>query len=204
MLHEPFEKLAALRVIAKLVEARTRRREQNDVARPRLRRRLPHRRLKIVNDHGLGERAQSTGDDLLGRAEEHQVANFLFDFLFKGAVIAAFIDAAGKQDHRTGKARQRFHDRADISSLRVVVIAYAVVLAHELEPVLETGKIIQGLLNPRARDAGAFRRGDGRHHVFDIVHAVNLHGAEHEAFFDARYRAKRFRRPWQKRLAPLR
>ena len=37
----------------------------------------------------------------------------------------------------------------------------------------------------RARDAGAFRRGDGRHHVFDIVHAMNFHGAEREAFFDA-------------------
>ena len=110
-----------------------------------MRRRITHRRLKIVNDHGLGERAQSAGDDLLGRAEQHQAANFLFDFLFKRAVIAAFIDAAGKQDHRRGKARQRFHDRADIGSLGVVVIAYAVLFANELETVLETGKIIQGL-----------------------------------------------------------
>jgi len=121
----------------------------------------------------------------LAAPKSTRVANFLFDFLFKGAVIAAFIDAAGKQDHRPGKARQRFHDRADISSLRVVIIVYAVVFAYELEPVLETGKIIQGLLNPRARHPGAFRRGDGRHHVFDIVHAVNFHGAEHEAFFNA-------------------
>ena len=53
-----FENLAALGVVAKLIEARTGRRQQHDVARPRMRRGIAHRRLKIIDDHGLGEIAQ--------------------------------------------------------------------------------------------------------------------------------------------------
>src|SRR5262249_38661263 len=75
------------------------------------------------------------------------------------------------------------YHRAHVGSLGIVVVTGATALAHELEPVLKPGKIIQCLLNRVVVQAGAFGRGHGGHHIFHVVHTLYLRTSEREAFF---------------------
>src|SRR4029453_3633913 len=144
---------------------------------------VAHRRLHVVDEDRFRQRPQRLGDHLLGRAKKHQPLDSFSDAFSQHPIIAALVDPSGKKNDRYRKTRQRFDNRADISPLVVVVVTHTVFLSDELETILETRKFFQSLLDDLRRYADGFRRGNGRHHIFHIVHALNFHMAQRESFF---------------------
>src|ERR1041385_1089402 len=88
----------------------------------------------------------------LRRAEKNQFFPRTPELIRQRRIIPAFIDAARQKDYRRGKTCERFDDRADVGALGIVVIADAVFLPPEFEPVLESREVFYRVLDRRLRD----------------------------------------------------
>src|SRR5262249_13520343 len=71
---------------------------------------------------------------------------------------------------------------ADIGSFGIVVVADTVYFSDKFKPVLETGEFLQSFLNRLPRNAGRLRHGDGSHHIFNVMNALNFHSTERKLF----------------------